>query len=46
MSTPTTTVAFSHFGFFVKNLKKMRAFYCRVLGFVETDRGNRRRASS
>jgi catechol-2,3-dioxygenase len=39
MSKPPTTVAFSHFGFFVKDLEKMRAFYCRVLGFVETDRG-------
>lgn len=36
---PSTTVAFSHFGFFVKDLAKMRDFYCRVLGFVETDRG-------
>ena len=39
MSKPSTTVAFSHFGFFVKDLAKMRDFYCRVLGLVETDRG-------
>lgn len=39
MSKPSTTVAFSHFGFFVKDLAKMRDFYCRALGFVETDRG-------
>lgn len=39
MTEPTSTVAFSHFGFFVKDLEKMRAFYTRVLGFVETDRG-------
>ncbi len=38
MSEPATT-AFSHFGFFVKDLEKMRDFYCRVLGFIETDRG-------
>lgn len=39
MTTASSTVAFSHFGFFVKDLEKMRAFYTRVLGFVETDRG-------
>jgi catechol-2,3-dioxygenase len=39
MPKEETTVAFSHFGFYVKDLEKMRAFYCRVLGFVETDRG-------
>ena len=39
MSQQPSTVAFSHFGFYVKNLEKMRDFYCRVLGFVETDRG-------
>jgi catechol-2,3-dioxygenase len=38
MSRPPS-LAFSHFGMFVKDLEKMRAFYCRVLGFVETDRG-------
>ena len=32
-------VGFSHFGIFVKSLPKMRAFYTRVLGFAETDRG-------
>jgi catechol 2,3-dioxygenase len=39
MSQQQTTVAFSHFGFYVKNLEQMRDFYCRVLGFVVTDRG-------
>lgn len=39
MTEAPSTVAFSHFGFFVKDLEKMRAFYTRVLGFVETDRG-------
>jgi catechol-2,3-dioxygenase len=39
MSKAPTTVAFSHFGFYVKNLERMRDFYCRVLGFIETDRG-------
>jgi catechol 2,3-dioxygenase len=39
MSQQPSTVAFSHFGFYVKDLEKMRDFYCRVLGFVETDRG-------
>lgn len=39
MGTPANTVAFSHVGFYVKDLAKMRDFYCRVLGFVETDRG-------
>jgi catechol 2,3-dioxygenase len=39
MSKAPSTVAFSHFGFYVKNLEQMRDFYCRVLGFVETDRG-------
>lgn len=39
MTEASSTVAFSHFGFFVKDLEKMRAFYTRVLGFVETDRG-------
>jgi catechol-2,3-dioxygenase len=39
MSRTPSTVAFSHFGFFVKDLEKMHAFYTRVLGFVETDRG-------
>lgn len=39
MSKASSTVAFSHFGFYVKDLEKMRAFYTRVLGFIETDRG-------
>ncbi len=39
MSNAPSKVAFSHFGFYVKNLEPMRDFYCRVLGFVETDRG-------
>src|SRR5215468_12492422 len=39
MSKPSNTVGFSHVGFYVKDLAKMRDFYCRVLGFVETDRG-------
>jgi catechol-2,3-dioxygenase len=39
MSKAPSKVAFSHFGFYVKNLEPMRDFYCRVLGFVETDRG-------
>lgn len=39
MPQETSTVAFSHFGFFVRDLAKMHAFYTRVLGFVETDRG-------
>ncbi len=38
MSQPPR-LSFSHVGFFVKDLEKMRAFYCRVLGLVETDRG-------
>jgi len=39
MPNAASTVSFSHFGFYVKNLEAMRDFYCRVLGFVETDRG-------
>jgi catechol-2,3-dioxygenase len=39
MDKRADTVAFSHFGFYVKDLAKMRDFYCRVLGFAETDRG-------
>ncbi len=38
MSQPPR-LSFSHFGIFVNDLEKMRAFYCRVLGFIETDRG-------
>lgn len=32
-------ITFSHFGIFVTDLEKMREFYLRHLGFVETDRG-------
>ncbi|MFO0989516.1 MAG: VOC family protein [Alphaproteobacteria bacterium] len=39
MPKAPSKVAFSHFGFYVRNLEQMRDFYCRVLGFVETDRG-------
>jgi catechol 2,3-dioxygenase len=39
MPSPPATAAFSHFGFYVKDLERMRDFYCRILGFVETDRG-------
>ena len=39
MPQPLSTAAFSHFGFYVKNLEAMRDFYCRILGFVETDKG-------
>ena len=39
MSKAPSKVAFSHFGFYVKDLEKMRDFYVRVLGFIETDRG-------
>jgi catechol 2,3-dioxygenase-like lactoylglutathione lyase family enzyme len=36
---PARTLAFSHVGFYVRDLAKMRDFYKRVLGFVETDHG-------
>jgi catechol-2,3-dioxygenase len=39
MGQTANTVAFSHVGIYVKDLAKMRDFYCRVLGMVETDRG-------
>jgi catechol-2,3-dioxygenase len=39
MAPPPTALSFSHFGIFVVDLAKMRDFYCRVLGFRETDRG-------
>lgn len=39
MAPAPRNLAFSHFGIFVMNLEKMRDFYCRVLGFRETDRG-------
>ena len=37
-ATPKT-LSFSHIGVYVRDLAKMRSFYQRVLGFVETDRG-------
>lgn len=33
-------VAFSHVGFYVRDLERMAAFYTRVLGLVITDRGD------
>ena len=42
MSKTMPSVSFSHLGFYVKNLEEMRDFYCRALGFVETDRGEAR----
>jgi catechol-2,3-dioxygenase len=39
MGKPANTVAFSHVGIYVKDLEKMRDFYCRILGMVMTDRG-------
>lgn len=39
MSSPPKTLDFSHVGIFVYDLKTMRDFYVRVLGFKETDRG-------
>lgn len=39
MHQPPRKLSFSHVGFFVRDLKKMEAFYSRVLGFVPTDRG-------
>src|SRR5210317_675852 len=38
-STQAPPVSFSHIGIFVHDIDKMQAFYERVLGFVETDRG-------
>ena len=32
-------LAFSHFGFFVRDLERMADFYSRVLGFAVSDRG-------
>ena len=37
--TPVPEVAFSHVGLFVHDLERMEDFYCRVLGFTVTDRG-------
>ena len=37
--TPVPEVAFSHVGLFVHALSLMEDFYCRVLGFTVTDRG-------
>jgi catechol 2,3-dioxygenase-like lactoylglutathione lyase family enzyme len=42
MARPTLSrpaLAFSHFGFFVRDLEKMVDFYTRVLGFAVSDRG-------
>jgi len=39
MAGPPKSLSFSHLGFFVKDLAKMEAFYKRVLGFQDTDRG-------
>lgn len=36
---PLRNLSFSHLGFHVHDLERMRDFYCRLLGFVETDRG-------
>lgn len=36
---PPKSLDFSHVGFFVKDLPKMRDFYVRVLGFQVTDKG-------
>jgi len=36
---PPKSLDFSHVGFFVKDLPKMRDFYVRVLGFQITDKG-------
>ena len=38
-ATPVPEVAFSHVGLFVHDLERMEDFYCRVLGFTVTDRG-------
>ncbi len=38
-AVPPRSLAFSHVGFYVRDLAKMRDFYKRVLGFVETDQG-------
>jgi catechol 2,3-dioxygenase len=39
MPKPPQSLAFSHVGFFVKDLPRMVDFYTRVLGYIETDRG-------
>ena len=39
-SRPVPAVAFSHLGFYVRDLARMEDFYRRVLGFTVTDRGN------
>ena len=39
LETPVPEVAFSHVGLFVHDLERMEDFYCRVLGFTVTDRG-------
>jgi len=35
----TTGLAFSHIGFYVKDIERMEAFYTALLGFFVTDRG-------
>ncbi len=37
--TAPKKLSFSHVGFYVKDLAKMRAFYSRILGLVATDEG-------
>jgi catechol 2,3-dioxygenase-like lactoylglutathione lyase family enzyme len=39
MPPPPRQLAFSHVGFFVKDLARMVDFYTRLLGYIETDRG-------
>ena len=36
---PRPALSFSHFGFYVRDLKAMEDFYTRVLGFAVSDRG-------
>lgn len=38
-AVPPKSLSFSHVGFYVHDLAKMRDFYTRMLGFVETDSG-------
>jgi catechol 2,3-dioxygenase-like lactoylglutathione lyase family enzyme len=37
---PRPALAFSHFGFYVRDLERMADFYTRVLGFEVSDRGD------
>lgn len=39
MGKPPKSLQFSHFGFYVKDLPRMTAFYTQVLGFQITDKG-------